>query len=131
MSVDVIIASHSGIRERGSDQGEYSRKPILKDADGYGAWRVKMETIVDADDRWEIGQGREVEPINLAHAAQVDKEGEVVENPPTAADALLIAARRKEIKDFKRRHKKDTSVITQSVDDGIVPTLTVHNKDPK
>ena len=133
LSVDAIMASHSGIRARDSDQGEYSRKPILKGADGYGAWRVKMETILDADDCWEIVQGTEVEPVDLAPtAAEVEEDGEVVENPqPTAAEALLIAARRKEIKDYKRRYKKAASLITQSIDDSIVQTLSVHNKDPK
>ena len=51
--VEVIMASHSGIRARDSE-GEYSRKPILKNAEGYGAWSTKMETILDADDCWEI-----------------------------------------------------------------------------
>ena len=89
------------------------------------------KTILDAEGCWEIVQGTEVEPIDLARAAQVDKEGAAVESPPTAAEALAIAARRKEIKDFKRRYKKATSLITQSVDDGIVQTLSVHDKDPK
>ena len=81
-----------------------------------------METILDADDCWEIVQGTEVEPVDLAPtAAEVEEDGEVVENPqPTAAEALLIAARRKEIKDYKRRCKKAASLITQSIDDGIV-----------
>ena len=57
LSIVAIMASHSGIRARDSDQGEFSRKPILKNAEGYGAWRVKMETILDADDCWEIVQG--------------------------------------------------------------------------
>ena len=90
-----------------------------------------METILNADDCWEIVRGTKVEPIDLAQAAQVDGEGAAVENPPTAAEALAIAAHRKEIKDFKRRYKKATSLITQSVDDGIVQTLNVHDKDPK
>ena len=74
-----------------------------------------------------------MEPVDLAPAAaEVEEDGEVVENPqPTAAEALLIAARRKEIKDYKRRYKKAASLITQSIDDGIVQTLSVHNKDPK
>ena len=59
-------------------------------------------------------------------------EDEAVENPPpTVAEVLLIAARRKEIKDYKRRYKKAASLITQSIDDGIVRTLSVHKKDPK
>ena len=93
------MASHSGIRARDSEQGEYSRKPILKNAEGYGAWSTKMETILDADDCWEIVQGTEAEPVDLAPAVvQVEEEGEVVENPsPTAAEVLLIAARKKEI----------------------------------
>ena len=74
-----------------------------------------------------------MEPVDLAlAAAEVEEDGEVVENPqPTAAEALPIAARRKEIKDYKRRYKKAASLITQSIDDGIVQTLSVHNKDPK
>ena len=90
-----------------------------------------METILDADDCWEIVLGAKVEPVDLTPAAEVDEDGTVVENHPTLANALLIAVRRKEIKEFKRRYKKATSLITQSVDDGIVQTLSVHNKDPK
>ena len=60
------MASYSGIRARDFDRGEYSRKPILKNAAGYGAWKVKMETILDADDCWEIVQGTELEPLDLA-----------------------------------------------------------------
>ena len=129
LGIDVIMASHSGIRARDSDH-EYSRKPVLKDAESYGAWRVKMETILDADDCWEIVQGTEVEPNDLAQVV-VQVDGAAVENVPTPAEVLAIAARRKEIKDFKRRYKKATSLITQSIDDGIVQTLSVHNKDPK
>ena len=92
-----------------------------------------METILDADDCREIVQGTEVEPVDLAPAvAKVEGEDEAIKNPPpTAAEALLIAARKKEIKDYKRRYKKAASLITQSIDDGIVLTLSVHNKDPK
>ena len=95
------MASHSGIRARDSDRGEYSRKPILKDAAGYGAWKVKMETILDADDSWEIVQGIELEPLDLAWVIEFDEEGAAVENPRTAADVIAIAARREEIKDWK------------------------------
>ena len=44
------MSSHSDIRARDSDRGEYSRKPILKDVAGYGVWKTKLETILDADD---------------------------------------------------------------------------------
>lgn len=132
LSIIITMSSHSGIRARDSDHGEFSRKPILKNAEGYGAWRVKMETILDADDCWEIVQGTEVEPIDLILAiGEVNLEGEVIENPPSAAEVLAIEARKKEIKDFKKRYKKATSLITQSVDDGIVQTISVHGKDPK
>ena len=77
LTVDAIMASHSGIRARDSDQGEYSRKPILKNAEGYGAWSAKMETILDADDCWEIVQGTNVELADLAPAV-VEVEGEDV-----------------------------------------------------
>ena len=125
------MASYSGIRARESDRGEYSRKPIQKDAAGYGAWKVKMETILDADDCWEIVQGTELEPLDLAWVLQFDEEGATLENPQTTADVIAIATRRDEIKDWKKRLKKAASLITQSVDDGIVQTLSVHGKDPK
>ena len=131
LSIDDVMSSHSGIRARDSDHGEFSRKPILKDAESYGAWRVKMETILDADDCWEIVCGTEVEPADLTPVAEVDEDGDAVENHPTVAEAQLIAVRFKEIREFKKRYKKATSLITQSVDDGIVQTLSVHNKDPK
>ena len=44
------MASHSGIRARDSARGEYRRNSKLKDAAGYGAWKVKTETILDADE---------------------------------------------------------------------------------
>ena len=125
------MASHSGIRARDFDRGEYSRKPIIKDAAGYGAWKVKTETILDANDCWEIVQGTQLEPLDLAQVIDFDAEGAAVDNPRTAADVIAITARREEIKDWRRRFKKAASLITQSVDDGIVQTLSVHGKDPK
>ena len=46
------------------------------------------------------------------------------------ADAVKEATRALEIKDWKRRFKKAASMITQSVDDGLVHILRVHNKNP-
>ena len=34
------MASTSGIIANGSDRGEYTRKPILKDMAGYSAWSM-------------------------------------------------------------------------------------------
>ena len=132
LCVEASMASHSGIRA-GSESGEYSRKPMLRNAEGYGAWRVKMETILDAEDCWEIVQGTELIPIDLTPAPLPVVFGAVagVVVAQTAAEILLIATRLKEIKDFTKRFKKATSLITQSVDDGLVQTLCVHNKDPK
>ena len=105
------MASHSGIRARESDRGEYGRKLILKDAAGYGAWKVKMETILDADDCWEIVQGTELEPLDVAWILEFDEEGAAVENPRTAADVIAIATRRDEMKDLKKRFKKVASLL--------------------
>ena len=91
LSFYASMASHSGIRARDSHRGEYIRKPILKDAAGYGAWKVKMETILDADDCWEIVQGTQLEPLDLAWVIEFDEEGAVVENPRTAADVICEA----------------------------------------
>ena len=120
------MASTSGIRANGSDRGEFTRKPILKDAAGYSAWSTKMETILDADDCWDIVMGTELEPNDLAVVVDEGQEGE----PSAVADVAKEAIRTLEIKDWKRRFKKAASVITQSVDDGLVHILKVHNKNP-
>ena len=90
-----------------------------------------MENILTADDCWEIVQGRELEPLDLAWVIEYDEEGAVVDNPRTAADVLAIAEPRVEIKDWKRRYKKAASLIVQSVDNGMAQSLDVHGKDPK
>ena len=67
------MASTSGIRANGSIRGEFTRKPILKDA-GYSAWSTKMETILDADDCWDIVMGTELEPNELAVVVDARKQ---------------------------------------------------------
>ena len=96
------MASTSGIRANGSDRGEFTRKPILKDAAGYSAWSTKMETILDADDCWDIVMGTELEPNDLAVVVDEGQEGE----PSAEADVAKEAIRTLEIKDWKRRLKK-------------------------
>ena len=66
------MASTSGIIANGSDRGEFTRNPILKDAAGYSAWSTKMETIIDADDCWDIVMGTELEPNELAEFKMKD-----------------------------------------------------------
>ena len=54
------MASTSGIKANGS--GEYVKKIILKDAEGYGPWKTKVIAILDAEDCWEIDNGTKTEP---------------------------------------------------------------------
>ena len=61
------MASTSGIRAYVSDRGEFTRKPILKDAAGYRAWSTKMETILDADDCGDIVMGTVLQCYNRKH----------------------------------------------------------------
>ena len=59
------MASTSGIRASGSRSSEYVKKIISKDAASYGPWKAKITSILDAEDCWEIIEGRELEPIRL------------------------------------------------------------------
>ena len=93
---------------------------------GYSARSTKMETILDADDCWDIVIGTEKEPNELGWVVDEGQEGA----PAVVAHAAKEAIRALEIKDWKRRFKKAASVITQSVDDGLVHILKVHNKNP-
>ena len=54
------MAFTSGIRADGS--GEYVKKIILKDREGYGPWKTKVTTLSDAEECWEIVNGTETKP---------------------------------------------------------------------
>lgn len=124
------MASHSGIRASSSDH-EYARKPILKNAAGYGTWETKMSTILEAEECWELVQGFEPELSDLRVVVEErEEDGEEVEDQPDAADPADIAARVVEIMDSKRRYIKAASLITQSVDDSMVQMLKVHKMNP-
>ena len=115
-----IKMSSSGIRAT-SDRD--TRKPILKDAASYISWSAKMETILDAEDCWEIVIGNELEPSELGWVVNDDDD----EHAP---DEVAEAARALDIKDWKRRYKKAASLLTQSVDDSLVASIIVLRKNP-
>ena len=121
------MASTSGIRANGSYQ-EYSRKPLLKNAVGYGAWRTKMSTILEGEECWDLVQGIELEPKGLR--VQVVEDGDVVEDLADQEDIALQTERLAEVKDWKRRYGKAASLITKSIDDSVVQMLDVHNNNP-
>ena len=100
------MSSHSGVRASSSDR-EYTRKPILKDAAGYGAWETKMSAILDSEVCWEIVQGTELEPRDIV--TMVNEDEAIVDNPADQAD---VAIRLLEIEDWKKRFKKAASLIT-------------------
>ena len=125
------MASNSGIKANGSDH-EYSRKPLLKNVAGYGAWSTKMSTILEGEDCWELVQGNELCPLSLG-VQVVGGDGDGVDDPaqiPDQGDIARRTERATEIKDWKKRFRKSASMITQSVEYSMVQILDVHNKNP-
>ena len=121
------MASHSGIRATGSDQ-EYSRKPILKNAADYGAWKSKMAAILLGEQCWRLVQGIEVEPQSLG--IQVVGDGDVFIDPADQVDIDLRKERLAEIKNWQKRYDKAASLITQAIDDSLVQMLDVYDQNP-
>ena len=114
------MASTSGIRANGS--GEYVKKIILKDVESYGPWKTKVIAILDAEDCWEIVNGTKTEPGQIASIADAA-------NALVLANQVAVDSRRSEIKYFRKRYKKAASLITQTVDDNIVMSLDVHQRN--
>ena len=104
------MASHSGIRASGSGTREYIKRIVLKDAASFGPWRAKLTSIFDAEECWEIVNGTELEPDEIA-TVEDDSDEELPEN------ISEIVTREIEIKDWKKRSKKAASLITQTKDD--------------
>ena len=117
------MASHSGIRASESGTGEYVKKIVLKDAASYGPWKAKLTSILDAEECWEIVNGTELEPNENA-TVEDDSDDDLPDNRSE------VVAREIEIKDWRKRSKKAASLITQIVDDSIVMSLDVHNRNP-
>ena len=90
------MASNSGIRATSSDH-EYSRKPILKSAAGYGAWKTKIAALLQGEQCWRLVQGLELEPENLG--VQVVGDGDGVDDPADQTDIARRTERQSEIKD--------------------------------
>ena len=122
--VDVNMMSSSGIRATGSGSGDYVKKIILKDAATYGPWKAKISSILDAEDVWEIVNGTETEPDELPEVAHEADDAAIHINDEA------VEKRQVEIKAFRKRAKKAASLITQTVDDSIVMSLDVHQRDP-
>ena len=49
-------------------------KTNLEGCASYSAWRTKMETIIDADDCWDIVMGTKLESNNIAVAVDEGQE---------------------------------------------------------
>lgn len=118
----MVTMSTSGIRASSSGSGEFMRRLVLKDAAGYGPWKVKLTSILDAEDCWDIVRGDETEPREVP--AIIDA-GNI-----EPANQRAIDKRELEIKDFKKRSKRAASLITQTLDDSLVMSLEVHGRDP-
>ena len=118
------MSSHSGIRASNSGSSEFARKIVLKDAASYGPWKAKITSILDAEDVWEIVNGSEVEPDELPEVADEADDAAVDDNN------AAVVIRQAEIKAFRKRAKKAASLITQTVDDSLVMSLDVHQRDP-
>ena len=122
MCFDAIMAL-SGIRASGSGIREFAKKIALKDAASYGPWKEKLTSILDAEDCWEIVNGTELEPDEI-DTVEDDSDDDPADNKSE------VVAREIEIKDWRKRSKKVASLITQTVDDTIVMSLDVHNRNP-
>ena len=116
------MSSHSGIRASSSSSSEFARKTVLKDVASYGPWKAKITSILDAEDVWEIVNGSEVEPDELPEVADEADDAAVDDNN------AAVVIRQAEIKAFRKRAKKAASLITQTVDDGLVMSLDVHQR---
>ena len=93
------MASHSGIRASGSGTGDYVKRIVLKDAASYGPWRAKLTSILDVEECWEIVNGTELEPDEIA-TVEDDGDDDSLDN------ISEVVAREIEIKDCKKRSKK-------------------------
>ena len=99
---------------------KYVKKIVLKDSASYGPSKAKITSILHAEDVWEIVNGIKPEPgeppevADEAHDFAIDVNNEAVKK------------RQIEIKAFRKRAKKATSLITQTIDDSIVRSLDVH-----
>ena len=94
-------------------------KIILKDREGYGPWKTKVTALLDAEGCWEIVNGTETEPGQVAPIVAADDALALV-------NQVAVDSRRGEIKEFCRRFKKAASLITQRVDESIVMSLDVY-----
>ena len=98
------MTSNSGIRATGSDQ-EYSRKPILKNAAGYGAWKTKIAALLQGEQYWRLVQEIELEPQSLG--VQVVGDGDAVIDPADHTDIALRKERQAKTgkRDMTRLHR--------------------------
>ena len=48
---------------------------MLKDAASYGPWRAKLTSILDVEECWEIVNGTELEPGEIATVEDDSDEG--------------------------------------------------------
>ena len=74
----LAMASTNSIRATGSDSDQ-SRKPLLKNAAGYGGWSTKMSTILEGEECSELVQGIELEPRSWG--VQAVGDGDAVIDP--------------------------------------------------
>lgn len=76
--------------------------------------------MLEAEDCWDIVNGTELEPNEIGEVEDLDK---FQDNNAEVQKGLT------EIKDFRRRSKKAASLITQTINDSIVMSLDVHERN--
>ena len=111
----------SGIRAGGSGE-VFTKKIILKDAETSGPWKTKLTPILDAEDCYTIVDRSEVSPTLVMPIPGPDK---------TVTNQAQVSESRARLRDYQKRTRKATSLITQTIDDSIVMNLDVHNRDPR
>ena len=104
------MASHSGIRASGSGTGEYVKRIVLKDAASYGPWRAKLTSILDAEECWEIVNGTELEPDEIATVEDHSDE----ELPYNIPKVLLVRLKSKTGKNDQRKTRHVDAIVTST-----------------
>ena len=97
------------------------KKIIVKNSATCGPWKVQLTFFQDAQDCRETVIGIELILSEIAVIVDLDH---VLENKEE------VDKKYAKIEDFRNRYKKAVSFITHTIDDTIVMSLEVHERDP-
>lgn len=114
--------STGGIRASGSGSvAEQLRRISLTDEISFGPWKSKLTSVMVSEDCMGIVNGTELEPVEIA---------EVINGDRIVMNDAAVERRHNEVKSWRKRYNKASSLITQSLDNSIVMSLDVHQGNP-